>query len=67
MISPLNGTPSIWLSWRPEGVRDGRRKLLQEMGFEEAHSGWNEGRLMQSEVGQLPGICERCFRLSDKV
>ena len=39
-----------------------RRKLLQEMGFEEAYSGWNEGRLTQFEAGQLLCMCERSFR-----
>lgn len=32
------------------------------MRFEEAYSGWNEGRLTQAEAGQLLGMCERSFR-----
>lgn len=32
------------------------------MRFEEAYSGWNEGRLTQGEAGQLLGMCERSFR-----
>jgi len=30
--------------------------------FEEAHEGWNEGRLTQEEAARLLGICERSFR-----
>lgn len=32
------------------------------MRFEEAYSGWNEGRLTQAEAAQLLGMCERTFR-----
>jgi hypothetical protein len=32
------------------------------MRFEEAYSGWNEGRLTQAGAGQLLGMCERSFR-----
>lgn len=32
------------------------------MRFEEAYSGWNEGRLTQAEAGQLLGMSERSFR-----
>ena len=32
------------------------------MRFEEAYSGWNEGRLTQVEAGQLLGMSERSFR-----
>jgi transposase len=40
-------------------------KLLQEirkMRFEEAHTGWQEGRLTQEEAARLLGVCERSFR-----
>ena len=42
-----------------------RTKLLQElrkMRFEEAHEGWNGGRLSQFEAARLQGVCERTFR-----
>ena len=42
-----------------------RTELLQElraMRFEEAYSGWQEGRLRQEEAAQLLGVCERTFR-----
>ena len=42
-----------------------RTKLLQElrkMRFEEAHEGWNSGRLSQFEAARLLGVCERTFR-----
>ena len=32
------------------------------MRFEEAHAGWQEGRLTQQEAAQLLGVCERSFR-----
>lgn len=32
------------------------------MRFEEAYTGWNEGRLTQAEAAQLLGMCERTFR-----
>lgn len=32
------------------------------MRFEEAHEGWQEGRLTQEEAARLLGICERSFR-----
>lgn len=42
-----------------------RTEVLQEirkMRFEEAYSGWNEGRLTQAEAARLLGVCERSFR-----
>jgi len=42
-----------------------RTELLQEiraMRFEEAYSGWQEGRLRQEEAARLLGVCERTFR-----
>ena len=42
-----------------------RTELLQEilaMRFEEAYSGWQEGRLQQEEAARLLGVCERTFR-----
>ena len=32
------------------------------MRFEEAHEGWQAGRLTQEEAAQLLGVCERSFR-----
>jgi len=32
------------------------------MRFEEAHAGWQAGRLTQQEAAQLLGVCERSFR-----
>jgi transposase len=32
------------------------------MRFEEAYSGWTEGRLTQEEAARLLGVCERTFR-----
>jgi hypothetical protein len=32
------------------------------MRFEEAHEGWNAGRLTQAEAARLLGMCERSFR-----
>lgn len=32
------------------------------MRFEEANSGWREGRLTQEEAARLLGVCERTFR-----
>lgn len=32
------------------------------MRFEEARSGWHEGRLTQEEAARLLGVCERTFR-----
>jgi transposase len=32
------------------------------MRFEEAHSGWQTGRLTQDEAARLLGVCERTFR-----
>ncbi len=42
-----------------------RTELLQEIRkvrFEEAHEGWQAGRLTQEEAAQMLGICERSFR-----
>ena len=42
-----------------------RSEVLQEirkMRFEEAYSGWNEGRLTQEEAARVLGVCERSFR-----
>ena len=42
-----------------------RTALLQEirkMRFEEAHEGWQKGRLRQEEAARLLGVCERTFR-----
>ncbi len=42
-----------------------RKELLQEirkMRFEEAHEGWQKGRLWQVEAARLLGVCERTFR-----
>jgi hypothetical protein len=42
-----------------------RTELLQEirkMRFEEAHDGWQSGRLTQAEAASLLGVCERTFR-----
>jgi len=42
-----------------------RAELLQEirkMRFEEAHEGWQAGRLTQEEAARLLGVCERSFR-----
>jgi transposase len=42
-----------------------RTELLQEirkMRFEEAHEGWQHGRLTQTEAASLLGVCERTFR-----
>lgn len=42
-----------------------RTEWLQEtrqMRFEEALSGWREGRLTQEEAARLLGVCERSFR-----
>ena len=42
-----------------------RTEWLQErrkMRFEEAHEGWESGRLTQAEAAWLLGVCERTFR-----
>jgi transposase len=42
-----------------------RTEVLQEirkMRFEEAHDGWQSGRLTQAEAASLLGVCERTFR-----
>ena len=42
-----------------------RARWLEEtkqMRFEEAYSGWTEGRLTQEEAAQLLGVCDRSFR-----
>jgi hypothetical protein len=42
-----------------------RTELLQEirkMRFEEAHEGWDQGRLSQKEAAELLRMCERNFR-----
>jgi len=42
-----------------------RTEILQEvrkMRFEEAHEGWNRGRLTQEEAAMLLGVCARTFR-----
>lgn len=42
-----------------------RTELLQElrkMRFEEAHEGWESGRLTQTEAARLLGVCDRTFR-----
>jgi transposase len=42
-----------------------KTRLLQDiktMRFEEAHTGWKEGRLTQEEAARILGICDRSFR-----
>lgn len=42
-----------------------RTELMQEvrkMRFEEAHEGWQRGRLTQEEAAILLGVCDRTFR-----
>ena len=42
-----------------------RARWLQEtrkMRFEEAYTGWQQGRLSQAEAARLLGVCERTLR-----
>jgi transposase len=42
-----------------------RTEILQEvrkMRFNEAYSGWQEGRLTQEEAARILGVCDRTFR-----
>lgn len=42
-----------------------RTEWLQEtrkMRFEEAYTGWSQGRLTQEEAARLLGVCDRTFR-----